>query len=129
MYALASSTNTPLHHWNNKQLIYDSDGNPLPGELTDKLSTLVWDIIELAFEHSAEAYAKNKGEDIPSQDSLYDFVKRKAAEMVPDEGERSLLLQMSEMFGAYVGVPVWKQSLRYAWMEECCGGGMRLTPR
>lgn len=31
---------------------------------------------------------------------------------------------MSEMFGAYVGEPVWKQSLRFAWMEECCGGGM-----
>ncbi|KAG7124544.1 hypothetical protein HYQ44_001729 [Verticillium longisporum] len=29
---------------------------------------------------------------------------------------------MSEMFGAYIGEPVWRQSLKFAWMEECCGG-------
>jgi hypothetical protein len=126
IYALASDTSTPLHYWNNKQLIYDSAGEPLPDEVTDRLSTLLWDIIELAFKYSEEAYAKNKGKNIPSPDSLYEFVKRKATEMVPDQKERALLLQMSEMFGAYVGVPVWRQSLRFAWMEECCGGGTHL---
>lgn len=120
---MASNTNTPLHHWNNKQLIYDAEGNALPDELTDRLSTLLWEIIELAFKHSEEAHAEGKGEDIPSRDSLYDFVKRKATEMIPDLKERGILLQMSEMFGAYVGEPVWRQSLRFAWMEECCGGG------
>ncbi|KXX81533.1 Protein FLOWERING LOCUS D [Madurella mycetomatis] len=122
IYALASDTDTPLHHWNNKQLIYDSSGNPLSDDLADKLSTLVWDIIELAFKFSEEAHIKNKGDDIPSRNSLYDFVKQKAMEMMPEEKERGLLLQVSEMFGAYVGVPIWKQSLRFSWMEECCGG-------
>lgn len=126
IYALASETDTPLHHWNNKQLIYDSSGNPLSDDLTDKLSTLVWDIIELAFKFSEEAHIKNKGDDISSWDSLYDFVKQKATEMIPDEKERGLLMQVSEMFGAYVGEPIWRQSLRFAWMEECCGGGMHI---
>ena len=120
---MASNTNTPLHHWNNKQLIYDAEGKPLPDELTDRLSTLLWEIIELAFKYSEEAHAENKGERIPNGDSLFDFVKRKATEMIPDQKERDILLQMSEMFGAYVGEPVWRQSLRFAWMEECCGGG------
>ncbi len=32
-------------------------------------------------------------------------------------------MEMAEMWGAYIGDPVDKQSLKFAWMEECCGGG------
>lgn len=32
-------------------------------------------------------------------------------------------MQMAEMWGAYIGDPVHRQSLKFAWMEECCGGG------
>jgi hypothetical protein len=129
IYKLASDTNTPLHSWNNKQLIYDSAGKPLPDETTDRLSTLLWEIIEDGFRFSQAAHEKGEGTSIPSGDSLQDFVKRRAEQLVPDENERRLLVQMSEMFGAYVGEPIWKQSLRFAWMEECCGGGMALRAR
>ncbi|KAK0613357.1 hypothetical protein B0T14DRAFT_485006 [Immersiella caudata] len=122
VYKLAKDTNTPLHHWNNKQLIFDSEGNPLPAELTERLSTLLWEIINEAFKFSEKARDENGGKSIPSSDSLQDFIRRRADELVPDEIERKLLVQMSEVFGAYVGEPVWKQSLRFAWMEECCGG-------
>ncbi|KAK0631089.1 hypothetical protein B0T17DRAFT_590366 [Bombardia bombarda] len=122
IYKLAADTNTPVHRWNNKQLIFDSAGNPLDAELTERLSTLLWDIIEEAFTFSEAAHTKDGGKSIPSNDSLQDFVRRRAEERVPDDMERGLLVQMSEMFGAYVGEPVWKQSLRFAWMEECCGG-------
>jgi hypothetical protein len=116
-------TKTPLHHWNNKQLIFDSDGNKLPDELTERLSTILWEIIEEAFNFSKAAHEKNGGKDIASTDSLQDFIRRRAQDIVSDAKERALLVQMSEMFGAYVGQPVWQQSLRFAWMEECCGGG------
>ncbi|KAH8905225.1 FAD/NAD(P)-binding domain-containing protein [Coniochaeta sp. PMI_546] len=106
IYKLAVDTKTPLHRWNNKQLIFDSKGDVLPNEVTERLSTLLWEIIE----------------EIPKEDSLHDFITRRAREVVSDDEERKLLIQMSEMFGAYVGEPVWKQSLRFAWMEECCGG-------
>ncbi|KAM7212205.1 protein flowering locus D [Rhypophila decipiens] len=122
IYALAMATSTPLHHWNNKQLIFDSNGNSLSAELTERLSTLVWQIIEMAFQQSEEAHLNGSSHTIPAEDSLHDFIRRKAEELVTNEKERGLLLQMSEMFGAYVGVPVWRQSLRFAWMEECCGG-------
>ncbi|RYP07515.1 hypothetical protein DL764_002444 [Monosporascus ibericus] len=122
IYKLATDTATPLHHWNNKQLIYDCNGHPLPEEQTERLSTLLWDIIEDGFKFSEAAHAEDGGRAIPSRDSLQDFVRRKAEDLVSDEIERRLLVQMSEMFGAYVGEPVWKQSLRFAWMEECCGG-------
>jgi hypothetical protein len=118
----AISTSTPLHHWNNKQLIYDTSGEPLPDDVTERLSTLLWELIEAAFSYSEKACDKAEP-GIPSQDSLYDFIKREAGKRLEDEEERSLLLEMSHMFGAYVGEPVWKQSLRFAWMEGCCGGG------
>ncbi|KAM7185052.1 hypothetical protein V8F20_011958 [Naviculisporaceae sp. PSN 640] len=122
IYALAQATNTPLHHWNNKQLIYDSDGNPLPEDLTERLSSLLWQIIEDAFIFSEQLHKEGSSRNISCCDSLYTFIKRAANEKVPDEKERCLLLQMSEIWGAYVGAPVWRQSLRFAWMEECCGG-------
>ncbi|KAB5551079.1 hypothetical protein GE09DRAFT_158919 [Coniochaeta sp. 2T2.1] len=122
IYKLAMDTKTPLHHWNNKQLIVDSKGDTLPSELTEKLSTLLWEIIEEAFNFSEAAHRQSGGKEIPAEDSLHDFIIRRAQETVADEEERTLLIQMSEMFGAYVGEPVWKQSLRFAWMEECCGG-------
>lgn len=120
---LAVETNTPLHSWNEKQLIYDSAGNKLPDDKTNRLSTLLWEIIERAFKTSQAAQEKDGGKSIPSGDSLFDFITRSAAEELQDEEERRILIQMSEMWGAYVGEPVWKQSLRFAWMEECCGGG------
>jgi hypothetical protein len=123
IHKLATETNTPLHHWNNKQLLFDSEGRKLPDDVTERLSTTLWEIIEEAFEFSKAAHDKNGGQDIPVTDSLQDFIRLRARDIVADETECELLVQMSEMFGAYVGEPVWKQSLRFAWLEECCGGG------
>ncbi|KAI0120903.1 FAD/NAD(P)-binding domain-containing protein [Hypoxylon sp. NC0597] len=119
---LANETHTPLHSWNGKQLIYDSAGNKLPDHKADRLSTLLWGIIDEAFSISAAARDKDRGKSIPPEQSLYDFIKKKAVEKLRDEDERHILIQMSEMWGAYIGEPVWKQSLRFAWLEECCGG-------
>ncbi|KAJ3890784.1 hypothetical protein GG344DRAFT_48754 [Lentinula edodes] len=122
IWKLATETNTPIHRWNSKQMIFDSSGKMLPEETTDRLSTLLWKIIEEAFRFSAEAHIKDSGVSIPVEDSLHDFIRRRSIDELPDPRERETLLQMSEMWGAYVGEPVWKQSLRFAWMEECCGG-------
>lgn len=63
------------------------------------------------------------GKEIPEADSLFDYVKSRAEEKCLGNEEENLLLQMSQIWGAYVGEPVTRQSLRFAWMEECCGGG------
>ncbi|KAG7141887.1 polyamine oxidase 4 like protein [Verticillium longisporum] len=117
---LAEETGTPMHSWNDKQLIFDSNGSAVPADTTERLSTLLWEIIEEAFNFSADA---QKGTSTIDNDaSLYDFIRDQAKEKLSDENERALLLKMSEMFGAYIGEPVWRQSLKFAWMEECCGG-------
>lgn len=107
-------------------MLFDSTGNILPDEKTERLSTLLWKIIEEAFNYSAEAH-KDHEHSIPADESLYDFIEKRCKEELKDEKEQDILLQMSEMWGAYVGEPVWKQSLRFAWMEECCGGGQITT--
>lgn len=115
---LAIATNTPVHHWNNKQNIYTPSGDLLTPEKSNELSSLLWEVIEEAFSHSA----KNR-KNIPESQSLYDFFVAKAKENFPDGKEDGqLLCQMSEMWGAYIGDPIQRQSLRFAWMEECCGG-------
>jgi len=121
MLDLARKTNTPLHHWNDKQNIYDSSGKLIPQEKSDQFSTLLWEIIAEGFEHS-----EKHGKSIPESKSLYDFIKDKVKEKLPGQKEdQDLLLQMSEMWGAYIGESITRQSLRFAWMEECCGGGER----
>lgn len=117
-----------LHHWNSKQLVYDTQGNPLPDEKADRLLTLLWEIIAEAFKVGIAARVDHGGNDcnansIPKDESLLDFIKTRALVELQDEDERDILLHMSESWGAYVGEPVSKQSLRFAWMEECCAGG------
>lgn len=115
---MAKKTNTPLHTWNSKQNIYDASGRLLSEEKSNELSTLLWKLIDEAFEYSAK-----HGKEIPETESLYDFVAARAKEEFIDYEFAELLCQMSEMWGAYIGDSVSKQSLRFAWMEECCGGG------
>jgi hypothetical protein len=113
MLDLARKTNTPLHHWNDKQNIYDSSSKLIPQEKSDQFSTLLWEIIAQGFEHSAK-----HGKSIPESESLYDFIKDRAKEKLPDQKEdQDLLLQMSEMWGAYIGEPITRQSLRNAVVE------------
>ena len=68
---------------------------------------------------------------IPKDKSLYDFFVEKSEELFGDgkgeEGNKELLCQMSEMWGAYIGEPVQRQSLRFVWLEEVCGGGESLN--
>ncbi|KAH8882317.1 FAD/NAD(P)-binding domain-containing protein [Thozetella sp. PMI_491] len=119
---LAIETSTPMHHWNDKQLLFDSAGHSVPQETADRLSALLWDILESGFRFSQEAYDRGTATSIPAGDSLYEYVERRARQLVPNENEQQLLAQMSEMFGGYVGMSIRKQSLRFAWLEQCCNG-------
>ncbi|OWP00605.1 hypothetical protein B2J93_6042 [Marssonina coronariae] len=115
---LARKTKTPLHSWNDKQNIYSSDGTLLPAGTTDRLSSILWESIGSAISYSAEF-----GKDIPETASLRDYLKDKAAEKLPgQEEDQELLMKMAEMWGAYIGDPLERQSLKFAWMEECCSG-------
>jgi hypothetical protein len=117
---LANETKSVSHIWQggfnifNEAGVVVEDGNELSGKM--------WEIVIHAFEYSA----KNTST-IDPDESLYDFFAEKVKEVFPDatkqEDQRKIVLHISEMWGAIVGSPVKKQSLKFFWLEECVDGG------
>lgn len=122
---LAKETNTVTHGWDEGfEAIFDESGQIL--EDANKLHGEMWGIVLQAFEHSI----KNTSTIDPEQ-SLYTFFEEKLKEKFPDatkhEKQRTLVMQFSKMWGAMVGSPVHRQSLKYFWLEECIEGGTRYS--
>ncbi|KAL1592852.1 hypothetical protein SLS60_011269 [Paraconiothyrium brasiliense] len=105
--------------------VFDKSGKHMPSKEATENSEIVWEIIELAMKHSEDNSAS-----IPADESLYDFFKKKVLELIPQEMEgdkeverkRETVLEMSEMWGAFVGSPIERQSLKFFWLEECIDG-------
>jgi uncharacterized protein with NAD-binding domain and iron-sulfur cluster len=120
---LARETKTTIGDWDNNSYVFDEDGQLLPLEEGEKYSTLVWNIIEDAFE-----YSNKHGSEIDPDRSLLDFFREQAAKRIPDSEEgyekrRHILLQTAELWGNFVGSPLSTQSLKFFWLEECIEGG------
>ncbi|KAI0151336.1 flavin-containing amine oxidoreductase [Pestalotiopsis sp. NC0098] len=119
---VAAEAKIPLSRWDENTYIYDEDGRLLAQSDSDIYSTMMWDIVQDAFAYSSENSAK-----IPVEASLLDFFREQVVKRIPDtkpdwEKKRNFILQMAEMWGAFVGEPVEKQSLKFFWMEECIEG-------
>ena len=117
------------------QSVFDSEGRLIEKSLGNRYSEKMWSVIEEAF-----AYSTKNGASIDSRTSLYDFFVEKAAELDSKEGalkseapnghmldqpslNQLTLLQVAELWGAYVGDDVRRQSLKYFWLEEVIDGG------
>lgn len=121
---LANSTGTPLHIWNEKVQVFDHDGNTVKDETAKRLGELRWEIIEEAVRHS-----KENMQSIDKNDSLGDFFKQKAAEMDLSDYDKKVLVGMAEQWGCYTGDSIYRQTLKYAWLEDCCCGGEYLMAK
>jgi hypothetical protein len=121
---LAKETNTLSLALGEGFNAYDEDGHIL--EDGKELNGEAWDIISKAFEHS-----KQNTSTIDPEESLHDFFAEKVKEIFPDAtnhaNQRKIVMQMSEMWGPYIGSPVRKQSLKFFWLEECIEGGTLFT--
>jgi len=121
---LAKQTETTTHSWGEELNVFGEDGKYMSVEDGAECSEIMWGIVVDAFRHSNEDFAS-----IPPTESLYDFFVCKVKELVPDtvndyEKKRKVILQMSEMWGAFVGRTVKQQSLKFFWLEETVEGGM-----
>ncbi|KAK3942263.1 hypothetical protein QBC46DRAFT_78199 [Diplogelasinospora grovesii] len=119
---LAKETKTPTGSWDATSYVFDEEGKLLSLEDSTRYSTTTWNIIEDAFEHS-----NKHGAEIDPATTLLDFFREKVVERIPDteenfERKRHVVLQMSELWGAFVGSPIDKQSLKFFWLEECIDG-------
>lgn len=116
---LAKQTNTATHTWGENVTVFSEDGKIL--EDGRSLSDTMWGIIVQAFKYSAENTAT-----IDSKESLHDFFEKKAQEALSDAEDserRRIIMQMSHLWGAFVGSSVTRQSLKFFWLEECIDGG------
>lgn len=120
---LVRETKTTVGVWDNRSYVFDEDGQLLPLEEGEKFSTMMWNIIEDAFE-----YSNRHGSEIDPERTLLDFFHEEATKRIPDteegyERKRRILLQMAELWGNFVGSPLGRQSLKFFWLEECIEGG------
>jgi hypothetical protein len=120
---LAKLTKTPVGAWDTRSYLFDEHGELFPLEEGEGYSRIMWDIILDAFRHSEKHSA-----DISPDESLFDFFKIKILQVIPEtdsdfERKRELVLKMAELWGAFVGSPITRQSLKFFWLEECIEGG------
>jgi hypothetical protein len=117
---LAKTTKTAMHTWGEKLKVFDADGNLL-GEGRE-YNDVMWKIIAQAFKYSTQNTST-----INPNESLKDFFEKKLLEEFPGQADldkKKILMQMAELWGAFVGSPVYRQSLKFFWLEECIDGGM-----
>lgn len=115
---LAKQTETALSAAEDSACVFDQNGEVISNEKATELLDLVWEIIRDAFKYSNQDCAN-----ISPERSLKDFFMDQVREKGLSEEDQMLVLQMAEMWGAFIGDPLERQSLKYFWLEECLDGG------
>ena len=120
---LARETGTVTSEWDEESYLFDEDGELLPVADSTRYSTIMWTIISEAFKYSNE-----HGSDIDPSRTLLDFFRDRVPDHIPETEDdharkKQIVLQLAEFWGAFVGSPVSKQSLKFFWLEECIDGG------
>ncbi|KAG6093827.1 hypothetical protein E4U30_003972 [Claviceps sp. LM220 group G6] len=119
---LAKRTETSVGTLDSHSWVHTSAGHMLSPDEGDRYSTIMWDIVQQAFDHS-----NRLGAETDKDKSLLDFFRERLLEMIPSTEsdhmrKREIVSSMAEMWGAFIGSPVSRQSLKYFWMEECIEG-------
>lgn len=112
--AIAESTKTVLQDFEGGQVLFSKDGKLLDENMTFKLSEFMWSTIEEAFE-----YSNKYKETIPPERSLFDFFLEKIEKSDFAPAEKDACVETCKLWGAYVGDPIDRQSLRFFCLEEC----------
>ncbi|KUJ18415.1 FAD/NAD(P)-binding domain-containing protein [Mollisia scopiformis] len=116
---LAKMTKTATHSWADEaDALYDDQGKRVSN--ASELSGTFWGIIMEAFK-----FSEHHGATIDPSRSLWDFFLEKASLMSKNDEEKrkaNMLLQIAEMWGAFIGTPISRQSLKFFWLEECIDG-------
>lgn len=116
--SFARETGTEVRELEEGEAVFDSEGVRLSDREARELRELLWDsLIPEALE-----YCQGGNDIVPSRMSLDDFLWEAASWAVaPDASgkrQRELLMQMATAWGAYVGMDVGRQSLRFFWLEK-----------
>ncbi|CEJ56267.1 hypothetical protein PMG11_02480 [Penicillium brasilianum] len=115
--SIANATRTVTHDPEGRNIAVSRDGHLLGDDAVTKASEFMWATIEQAFEYSSQ-----HGNIIPPERSLFDFFQEKLEQSDFSEEERQLCLDSCKLWGAYVGDPIERQSLKFFCLEECIDG-------
>jgi hypothetical protein len=124
IYDIAKETKTIVGDWDTRSYMCDPEGNLMALEDSESYASIMWDIVTSAFKHSNRHCAK-----IDPTLSLWDYFKEQVVMRIPESEadfvmKRSMVLHVAESWGAFVGSPIRRQSLKFFWLEECIEGGM-----
>ncbi|OAQ98482.1 hypothetical protein LLEC1_02135 [Akanthomyces lecanii] len=116
---LAMETGTGIDDIDEVSCVFDETGVKLDAAESLRYETIMWETIDDAFAYSAASEA-----DIDSKKSLMEFFRGRVPSKIPDDepnaaAKRTTVYQICETWGAFIGSPVTKQSLKFFWLEEC----------
>lgn len=118
MANIARRTGTITYNPEERQAIIDTEGNRLDDDLASEISETVWATIVKAFKYSDETST-----DIDKSKSLMDYFREEIPKIEKDPKKQSLILEEANMWGAFVGDSIGRQSLKFFFLEECIDGG------
>ncbi|PCH06605.1 Amine oxidase [Penicillium occitanis (nom. inval.)] len=110
-------SNTTTCEWDGRETIYDTNGKLLDEATTMKLAEWMWTAVDEGFVFST----KNK-DSIPASMSLFDYCCKQLEKTNFTEEEKAACKEFSKFWGAYVGEPVERQSMKFFCLEECIEG-------
>ncbi|PGH02595.1 hypothetical protein AJ79_07599 [Helicocarpus griseus UAMH5409] len=114
---LSDSSKTVTHAWGGLQNVIDTTGQPLEKEIIEKTSDFLWTAVEDAYE-----YSRLNKDTIPASKSLLDFIKQRLEKTEFSQYEKEKCVELSKLWGSYIGSPIDRQSLRFFFLEECLEG-------
>ncbi|KAK2758969.1 hypothetical protein FQN54_003067 [Arachnomyces sp. PD_36] len=114
---ICNESGTKKHEWDSRQSVFSSTGELHDEKTTNKISECLWTIIDEAFE-----YSRNHMSSIPAEKSLLDFIQEKIQATGLNQHEKEACVELSRLWGAYVGDSIQTQSLRFLFLEECIEG-------
>lgn len=115
--AIAEATETVLEDFEGNQALISSDGKAIDDDLASRISGVLWTTIEKAFE-----YSNTYKDTIPPDRSLLDFFREQVEKTNLSATEKELCVESCRLWGAYVGDPIERQSLKFFCLEECIDG-------
>lgn len=123
--ALAESTKTTTVACGAVSSICDSKGSWLDRDLAQRYYEEVWEILDLAMEKSREE-SVSLLDSAKMMDFFRDEVRRRRSSQGKHPGDdyKTLMLQIVEMWGAFMGNESEWQSLKNMWLDGGLGGGM-----
>ncbi|KAL1978665.1 hypothetical protein VTN31DRAFT_1524 [Thermomyces dupontii] len=117
IYELSVATNTTTYDPDGHQLMFDPTGKPLDQAMATRISEWMWTMVDEGFE-----YSTNHKDEIPANMSLFDFFRERLETTNFTPSEKSACLNYCKLWGAYIGEPVERQSLKFFHLEECIEG-------